>query len=108
MATNAEIEKAAHSRRCTLFGISELRQNVGGLRNTDSSGSGSANDTRLHHLAQPYVVLTRKHSGRFIEFGRYADAAEARNVCRLLAWAGAVPQLSGPNGELALVERSKA
>jgi hypothetical protein len=49
-----------------------------------------------------YIVATKKHSGGFVEFGRYDDEAEARKVCRLLAWAGALPQLSGPNGELPL------
>ena len=52
--------------------------------------------------ARPFAVLTKKNSGRFVEFGRYGDESEARKVCKLLAWAGAVPLLRGPDGELAL------
>jgi hypothetical protein len=54
--------------------------------------------------ALPFVVLTKKHSGRFLVFGRYPDEIEARKVCRLLAWAGAVARIVGPNDELPIDE----
>jgi hypothetical protein len=56
----------------------------------DTTVQASADATSLFPQAQPFIVQTKKHSGQFFEYGRYAHEAEARNVCRLLAWAGAV------------------
>jgi hypothetical protein len=69
----------------------------------------SARRTRakLRGDAGPFAVLTKKESGSFTEFGRYSNEAEARNVCRLLAWAGAVLRLSGPHGDLSLEQEAK-
>jgi hypothetical protein len=53
----------------------------------------SANPTEVFAPAQPFVVQTKKASGKFFEYGRYGNEAEARNVCRLLAWAGAVARV---------------